>query len=104
MVNNNNDSLSEEVSGIEPPDENKRLIHRLNRIQGQLESIKRSLAKGAEKDCLETIHLIKATSQAIKKFGEAYMHVHVERCLNKQNSRDKMEEELKNVIHSVFTM
>ena len=35
------------------------LISRLSRIQGQLESIKRSLESDVDMECIKTMHLIK---------------------------------------------
>lgn len=85
-------------------EDEKRLVHRLNRIQGQVEAVKKSLVCGEEKPCLETMQLIKAANQAMKKFGEAYLHYHVHKCMRNKSSNENIGEELKTIIHSIFTM
>lgn len=57
--------------------ENIELIHRLNRIQGQIEAVKKSIKIDDEKDCVKTLRLIKAANNALKKFGEAYVIMHL---------------------------
>lgn len=80
----------------------KALIHRLNRAQGQIEAIKRSLANENEKNCLETIRLIKASQNALKKFAEAYVSEHLEECLDQDVSKEEMHKGLQVVISSAF--
>lgn len=83
---------------------NKELVHRLNRIIGQLESIKRGLQVNEEMDCIQTIRLLKAANNAIKKFGEAYVGEHLSTCINKGVSPKEIEKGLKDVIGSAFNM
>ena len=82
---------------------NKELVHRLNRLQGQIEAIKRQL-ENEDSQCMKTMHLLKAANQAFKKFGEAYVSVYFDRCLSKQLSRDELEKEIKEVISSAFVL
>lgn len=84
--------------------ENIELIHRLNRIQGQIEAVKKTLKNEDEKDCVKTLRLIKAANNALKKFGEAYVNVHLEECLNSEISKKDMEKNLKEVISSAFSL
>lgn len=84
--------------------ENKELIHRLNRVIGQLESIKRNLQTEEEMDCVQTIRLLKAANNAIKKFGEAYVNQHLNSCIVKGVSPQEIEKGLKDVIGSAFNM
>ncbi|MFN8672744.1 MAG: metal-sensitive transcriptional regulator [Candidatus Sericytochromatia bacterium] len=84
--------------------ENKELIHRLNRIIGQLEAIKRTLQTEENKDCVQTIRLLKAANNAIKKFGEAYVNDHLSKCIVNNKPPKEIEQGLKEVIGSVFNM
>lgn len=84
--------------------ENIELIHRLNRIQGQIEAVKKSLKSEDKKDCVKTLRLIKAANNALKKFGEAYVNIHLEECLNSDISKKDMEKGLKEVINSAFSL
>ena len=65
------------------------LISRLSRIQGQLESIKRSLESDVDMECIKTMHLIKAANNALKKFGEAYVSNHMDECMSRKKPRRK---------------
>ena len=84
--------------------ENIELIHRLNRIQGQIEAVKKSLKSEDKKDCVKTLRLIKAANNALKKFGESYVNIHLEECLNSDISKKDMEKGLKEVINSAFSL
>lgn len=83
---------------------NTELIHRLNRAQGQIEAIKKTLIAGEEKDCLKTLRLLKAANNALKKFGEAYVTQHLNECLRNQTLPEEMEKNLQEVIYSAFTL
>ena len=48
-------------------DTKTQLTHRLNRAQGQIEALKRIVNSDQEQDCLETLRLIKAVNNALKK-------------------------------------
>ena len=75
--------------------ENIELIHRLNRIQGQIEAVK---------DCVKTLRLIKAANNALKKFGEAYVIMHLGECMASDTPKKDMEKDLKEVISSAFSL
>ncbi|MBC7475286.1 MAG: metal-sensitive transcriptional regulator [Candidatus Sericytochromatia bacterium] len=83
--------------------ENIALIHRLNRVQGQIEAIKKSLVNGDKKECLQTLRLLKAANNALKKFGEAYVTMHLEECIAEDIPKKDMENGLKEVINSAFS-
>ena len=55
--------------------QNEKLIHRLNRITGQIEGIKRKLESEEDADCVQTLQQLKASINGLKKFGEAYIRV-----------------------------
>jgi DNA-binding FrmR family transcriptional regulator len=84
--------------------EKQSLISRINRIQGQLESIKKGLEDDADLECIKTMHLIKAANNALKKFGEEYVSMHMEKCMNGKSSKKDMEKELRSVIEAAFTL
>ena len=82
----------------------EKLIHRLNRVTGQIEGIKRKIESGKDDDCIKTLQQLKASINALKKFGEAYMNEHMEHCLKKGLSSKKMEETLRSVISGAFSL
>lgn len=79
------------------------LIHRLNRIQGQIEAIKRNLIDQPS-DCKKNIQLLKAATNALKKFGQAYVEEHMQQCLNTNIDPKEIESDLRNVISSAFSL
>ncbi len=80
-----------------------RLLHRLNRIQGQLEAVKRSLSE-PQSDCVRSMQLVKASIQATKKFAEAYVEQHLSECLRRGDSPRALEQDLRRVITSAFSL
>ncbi len=84
--------------------ERQALISRINRIQGQLESIKKNLEGDGDMECIKTMHLIKSANNALKKFGEEYVSMHMEKCLNGKSPKKDMEKELRSVIEAAFTL
>lgn len=83
---------------------NIELIHRLNRAQGQIEAIKKSLAADDPKDCVKTLRLLKAANNALKKFGEAYVAQHLHECIRSNVSSEDMEKGLQEVVYSAFSL
>ena len=81
---------------------NKELTHRLNRAIGQIESIKRSLLVDGNDDCIKTLQQLKASINALKKFGEAYMSEHLEDCIKEGVSSEEMKKNMKKVISGTF--
>ena len=79
------------------------LVHRLSRIQGQIEGLKKIVASG-NADCLKTIELAKASSNAIKKFAQAYVEEHLEQCVQEKKALSELEGELKKVVQSTFSL
>ncbi|GEM_PF-1119453 len=88
-----------------------KLIIRLNRVIGQVEAVKKRLETQDEANpqCLDTIHLIKAATNALKKFGEAYVQDYFDHCLNESPDiqdaeKQRLAKELKSIIQSAFTL
>lgn len=84
--------------------DNIALIHRLNRAIGQIEAIKRGLADNQPKDCVKTLRLLKASSNALKKFGEAYVKAHLNECMDKKIGQKEMADNLQEVIGTAFSL
>ncbi|EKJ87331.1 metal-sensitive transcriptional regulator [Leptospira bourretii] len=80
-----------------------KLIHRINRIQGQLEAIKNTITT-EEKDCEKAILLLKAAHQAMKKFGEAYIHEYMDTCFKEKKSVQNIETDVKKAITAAFSL
>ncbi|MCB1176377.1 MAG: metal-sensitive transcriptional regulator [Leptospiraceae bacterium] len=82
----------------------KELIHRLNRVQGQIEAIKRNIENN-DQNCAQNIRLLKAATNALKKFGQAYVESHLTECLISEKPDLKaLETDLKEVVNSAFSM
>jgi len=80
----------------------KQLIHRLNRVQGQIEAIRKRIANNEPMECVETLRLIKAANNALKKFGEAYVSSHLKQCVRDNVSKEDLEQGLQEVVASAF--
>lgn len=82
-----------------------KLVHRLNRVSGQINSLKKQVEAGPEGDCLQTLQQLKASINALKKFGEAYMKSHMSQCLRTNSkSQKEMEETMADVISGAFSL
>ena len=81
----------------------KDLVSRLNRVGGQIEAIKRSLDSEQPADCKATLQLLKASINALKKFGESYVTLNMNECLD-DISKDELKEQLKEIISLGFSL
>ncbi len=79
------------------------LTHRLNRIQGQIEAIKKNLVENPS-ECKKNIQLLKAATNALKKFGQAYVEEHMQECITKSTDIRSIESDLRVVISSAFSL
>jgi len=68
--------------------ETKDIINRLNKIQGQIEALKRAV-NDSEKDCADVIYQIKAVRGALKKIGDMYTESYINACITKGKSTEK---------------
>lgn len=81
------------------------LIHRLSRIIGQLEGLKKTLQCDTDHDCLATIQQLKASINGLKKFGESYVKDHMKECVRQnKTSIDDMESMLSDIISGAFSL
>ncbi|TGK38459.1 metal-sensitive transcriptional regulator [Leptospira gomenensis] len=78
----------------------KLLVNRIHRIKGQLDAVEKGL-KEDSMDCEKTLLLLKAASQAIKKFGEAYVQEYMDRCFS-ENKRKPDVEHIRTAIKAAF--
>lgn len=79
------------------------LNHRLNRIMGQLEGLKKRVASG-ESDCVSDMGQIKAIRNALWKFAEAYVETHLSECMAEKKPVTEIKENLQAVIQSAFSV
>ena len=85
--------------------ENKHLIFRLNRAIGQIEAIKRDLSKNPEEqDCVKTFNQLKASINALKKFGQVYMSEHLDECLEQGVDKKEISKNLKPILNGIFKL
>lgn len=87
-------------------DTEKKLINRLNRLQGQIEAIKKRIVAQSENkesvDCMEIVSLIKASQGALRTFTESYMQEYMEKCMDTNMSKRDLEKKMSQLIKSVF--
>ncbi len=86
------------------PHTSRSLIVRLSRIEGQVAALKRSLAADAPADCAQTLFQVKAATNGLKRFAEAFSREHARRCVSKKTGRDCLADELDTIINSAFTL
>ncbi|MEK9726792.1 MAG: metal-sensitive transcriptional regulator [Candidatus Margulisiibacteriota bacterium] len=81
------------------------ITHRLNRIIGQLEGLKKTIQSEEQEDCLKTIQQLKASINGLKKFGEHYIKNHMKECVQTNaKTKSEMEAMLSEIISSAFTL
>ena len=83
---------------------NEKLVNRLNRVSGQIEAIKKRVENGADEDCIEVLQQLKASINALKKFGEAYVSDHMSACMKQDMSKDEIQDNLRKVISGAFSL
>ena len=84
------------------PKQNTLLLHRLNRIQGQIEGLKRVFLK-PKSDCVLTMRQVKATQSALKAFAEAYVSEYARTCIPDKTA-PHLKKNIENIISSAFTL
>ena len=84
---------------------NKALINRLNRAIGQIEAIKNDLSMNPEdQDCVQTFNQLKASINALKKFGQTYMEEHLDDCLEQGIDKEEIAKNLKPILNGIFNL
>lgn len=82
---------------------NTSLTHRINRIQGQLEAVKKQL-NSETPDCVQIFRLVKASNNAMKKFAEEYAKTNLKHCMGEKISKTELSENLTQVIETAFSL
>ena len=75
-------------------DEYKKLINRLNRIEGQIRGIKGMVEKNAY--CIDILMQASAVNAALNSFNKELLSTHIKTCVTKdiQNGNDETIDEL----------
>ncbi len=81
------------------------LIVRLNRIEGQVQALRNALERGVtDTDCVRTLYQVKAATNALKRFGEAFTHEYAKRCLAENTGRARLAHRVDDIISSAFAL
>ncbi len=72
-----------------PPEEYRRLIHRLNRIEGQIRGIRGMVEKNAY--CPEILVQVAAVNAALNSFNKELLAEHIRTCVAKDIREGKDE-------------
>lgn len=74
--------------------EYKDLIHRLNRIEGQVRGVRAMVEK--ERYCVDIITQVSAVTSALNAFNKALLSQHIKTCVadNIRNGNDEVVDEL----------
>ncbi len=72
-----------------PPEEYRRLIHRLNRIEGQIRGIRGMVEKNAY--CPEILIQVAAVNAALNSFNKELLAEHIRTCVAKDIREGKDE-------------
>lgn len=78
------------------------LVHRLNRITGQLNALKYALDNG-KGDCYSNMLQIKAVHAGVKRFAEAYINEYAAMCSRKESASLSLQRDVERIIRSAFT-
>jgi len=80
------------------------LVQRLNRIEGQIGALKRSLEKTDTNDCTQTLFQLKAATNGLKRFGEAFAREYAKRCMKEGKSATQLSKDIDQIISTAFTL
>lgn len=67
-------------------DDRKKIIQNINKIIGQLESVKKDVEENHA--CLETLYLLMATKGAASRVGQDMLSSGVLKCMDKYSQKD----------------
>ena len=83
-------------------EEVKKLIHRLNRIEGQIRGIRGMLEKNAY--CIDILGQVSAANAALNAFGKELLAEHIRTCVAQdiREGRDETIEELVNTLQKMM--
>lgn len=76
--------------------DNKKIISRLKRIQGQLGGVEKMILD--DKYCIDIITQTSAIKNAISSLEDEMLEAHLSHCLHKETNKSKLEEMQKEII------
>ena len=82
-------------------DEAKRLIHRLNRIEGQIRGIKGMIERDAY--CIDILNQASAASSALSSFCKVLLSSHIRTCVT-EDVREGHEEKVDELVKTLQKM
>ena len=87
-------------------EQNEALLARLNRVQGQIEGLKKKIGEEpSAAKCKATMQQVKAANNALRKFAEAYVDANMQACFEDKHINMKdLREQMQDVIASAFTL
>ncbi|MBE6585464.1 MAG: metal-sensing transcriptional repressor [Ruminococcaceae bacterium] len=87
---------------IRNEEEQKALIHRLNRIEGQVRGIRGMIERDAY--CVDVITQVAAITAALNAFNKALLGEHIRTCVTAdlKNGKTETAEELVNVLQKLM--
>ena len=57
-----------------------------------------------EQDCVKTFNQLKASINALKKFGQIYMSEHLDECLEQGVDKEEISKNLKPILNGIFKL
>ena len=81
----------------------KALIHRLSRIQGQIEALKRSIEEDDGR-CLTNMRQVKAIRSGVKSFAEEYVQRFARSCGELESVSPRLRRTMEEVVASAFIL
>lgn len=84
------------------PDEYKRLVHRLNRIEGQIRGIRGMVEKSAY--CTDILAQVAAANAALNAFGRELLSEHIRTCVvqDMREGREGAADELVQILQKLM--
>jgi len=79
------------------------LLHRLNRIEGQVQGLRASILSG-KNDCAKDMLQIKAVHAATKAFAKAYMDEYAKHCRREERVSPRISRNIDTIISSAFML
>jgi len=86
---------------LHPMEHTTDLIHRLNKIQGQIEALKRVIAED-DKTCADVVYQIKAVKGALKKVGDIYAAAYIAGCIKNGHNTTHAAHEASDALKAIL--
>lgn len=97
-----NEKAASDKKKERPKDEHKALIHRLNRIEGQVRGIKGMVERDAY--CIDILVQTAAVSAALNSFSKILLLDHIKTCVAQdiRDGKDETVDELVSALHKMM--